>query len=131
MSAVSAAARGRALAKQLFESTCVVRAKDGVEVMDPNTGVVLHPAGTLRYSGACRVRPAGRDANVSTAGGGEVMAFDYVVSLPFSVANVAERDEVTVQSSPDSALVGKVIEVQKVDRGESITARRLYCEDVA
>ncbi len=59
------------------------------------------------------------------------MAFDYVVSLPFSVANVAERDEVTVQSSPDSALVGKVIEVQKVDRGESITARRLYCEDVA
>ncbi len=131
MSALTATARGRAFAKQLFESTCVIRAKDGEAVMDPVTGAVLHPAGTLRYSGPCRVRPAGREANVSTAGGGEVFAFDYVVSVPFAVANITERDELTVTASSDPALVGKVVEVQKVDRGDSITARRLYCEDVA
>ncbi len=121
----------RRLAESQMISTCDIRAKDGEAVMDPVTGAVLHPAGTLRYSGPCRLRPAGREANVSTAGGGEVFAFDYVVSVPFAVANIAEGDELTVQSSPDPALVGKVIEVQKVDRGESITARRLYCEDVA
>ncbi len=121
----------RRLAESQMTATCTIRAKDGVEVMDPATGAVLHPAGTLRYSGPCRVRPAGRESNVSTAGGGEVFAFDYVVSVPFAVANIAERDELTVTASSDPALVGKVVEVQTMDRGDSITARRLYCEDVA
>jgi hypothetical protein len=46
------------------------------------------------------------------------------------VAGVQEGHRVTVTSSPDPALVGVVLEVHKVDRGENITARRLSCNEV-
>jgi hypothetical protein len=56
--------------------------------------------------------------------------FDYLVSVPFSVTGIAEGMSVTVTASPDPALVGVNLEIQKVDRGEHITARRLSCNEV-
>lgn len=97
---------------------------------DPVTGEVTFPAGTAVYTGKCRVRPAGREGQTAEAGGRELFTFDYLVSVPFSVAGVQEGHRVTVTSSPDPALVGVVLEVHKVDRGENITARRLSCNEV-
>jgi hypothetical protein len=64
-------------------------------------------------------------------GGAQVFAFDYLVSVPFAVTDVQEGHRVTVTASPDPALVGVTVEVQKVDRGEHITARRLSCNEVS
>ncbi len=60
-----------------------------------------------------------------------MFTFDYLVSIPFAEADVQEGHRVTISASPDPALVGVVVEVQKVDRGEHITARRLFCREVA
>jgi hypothetical protein len=46
--------------------------------------------GALVYSGPCRVRPAGREAQTTQAGGAEVFTFDYLITVPFSVTGVAE-----------------------------------------
>src|SRR3546814_20382914 len=52
---------------------------------------------------------------------------DVCSSYLFEASGVAEGHRVTVDTSADPALVGVELEVQKVDRGEQITERRLYC----
>lgn len=120
----------RARAESLMSSTCTVRAKSSDGTTDPNTGAYTQTAGGTVYSGPCRVRPAGREAATSNAGGAELFVFDYLVSIPFAEVDVAEGHRLTIDSSPDPALVGVVVEVQKVDRGEHISARRLSCTEV-
>lgn len=60
-----------------------------------------------------------------------MFTFDYLVTVPFSVSTVLEKQRVTIDSSPDPALVGRELEIQHVDRGESITGRRMQCNEVA
>lgn len=131
MSAFPGLPVARSFADSLMTSTCTIRTKPTGTTMDPVTGAVVATPGALVYSGPCRVRPAGREAQTTQAGGAEMFAFDYLVSVPFSVTAVAEGQRLTVTSSPDPALVGVEVEVQKVDRGEHITARRLSCSEVA
>jgi len=121
----------RSRAQSLMTSACTIRAKSSGSTTDPATGAVIPIPGALVYAGPCRVRPAGREARETQAGGAEVFAFDYLITVPFSVTTVAEGHRLTVTSSPDPALVGVEVEVQKVDRGEHITARRLSCSEVS
>lgn len=123
-------ASARWYAETLMTSTCTVREAGSEPVTDEETGEVTYPVGTTVYSGKCRVRPTG-SPGTETAGGEETFTFDYKVSIPFTEANVLEGFQVTIDSSPDPALVGVVIKVEKVDRGEHITARRLFCSEVA
>lgn len=126
--------QARAAAEKRMSSTCTIREPGSSEpVTDPNTGRVTFPEGAVVYSGPCRVRPtnvAGAQAVAVNAGGAEVFRFGYLVSVPFSVAGVKEGYQLTIDSSPDVDLVGRTIEVQGVDRGEHISARRLSCEEV-
>jgi hypothetical protein len=72
-----------------------------------------------------------RGGGTLEVGGAEVFTFDYLVSgsvLGDRRAGGPPRDG---RLSPDPALVGVDVEVQKVDRGEHITARRLSCNEVA
>lgn len=115
-------------------STCTIRERADGTVTDPETGEVATVVGAVVYSGPCRVRPtnvAGAQATVIDVGGGEAFRFGYLVTVPFSVVGVREGHRLTVDSSPDPDLVGRDLEVQGVDRGEHITARRLSCEEVA
>lgn len=112
-------------------SACTVSARSTSTTTNPDTGEVVPVAGTQRYVGKCRVRPAGRDASEFTTPGDQPFRFDYVISVPFSVASVVEGDRLAITASPDPALVGVEVEVQKVDRGEHITARRLACQEVS
>jgi hypothetical protein len=131
VTATGAAIRGRLRAESLMTSTCTI-APPGVDpITDPDTGAVTFPAGAAVYSGPCRVRPAGREAATSNAGGAEVFVFDYLVSIPFAETDVTEGHRLTITDSLDPALIGVQLEVQKVDRGEHITARRLFCSEVA
>lgn len=115
-------------------STCTIRAKATGERTTAADGTVTFPVGAVVYSGKCRFRPAsgpGGDSTVRDVGGVEAFTFDYLVSVPFSASGVREGHRVTCDSSPDPALVGVEVEVQHVDRGEHITARRLQCTEVA
>jgi hypothetical protein len=121
----------RARAESLMSSTCTIRARaTGEPTTDSTTGAVTPAVGATVYSGKCRVRPAGTQGSTAEAGGAEVFTFDYLISVPFSVTGVAEGHRLTVTASADPALVGVTLEVQKVDRGEHITARRLSCNEV-
>lgn len=127
------AAQARVLAESLMRSTCTIRVV-GEPATDPETGHVVAEPGDIVYTGPCRVRPAsgpGGNSQGRVVAGDEVTTFDYLVSVPFTVTAVSERDRVTVTASPDSALVGVEIEVAHVDRGENISARRLQCREVA
>lgn len=121
----------RARAESLMTSTCTIRVKSSGRTTDPTTGAVTDTPGATVYSGPCRVRPGATQASsTAEAGGAELFRFGYLVSIPFAEADVVEGHRVTIDSSPDQALVGVVVEVQKVDRGEHISARRLYCSEV-
>jgi hypothetical protein len=132
VSATAAAERGRRLAESLMSSVCTIRARaTGEPTTDPVSGQVTVPLGAVVYSGPCRVRPTGTQARTVDAGAAELSTFDYLVSVPFSVTAVMEGHRLTITASPDPALVGVEVEVQKVDRGEHITARRLSCNEVS
>ena len=118
----------RVEAEQNMTSTCTVFAP-GEPITDPNTGEVTSAQETVWF-GRCRVRPAGREGSTLTVGGAEAFTFDYLVSVPFNVTDILEAHRLTVTASPDPALVGITVEIRKVDRGDSITARRLACTEV-
>lgn len=121
----------RARAESLMSSTCSVAPPGAVPVTDPVTGDVTFPAGIAVYTGPCRVRPVtSRGGGTIDVGGAEMFSFDYLVSLPFTATGPKEGHRLTVTASADPSLVGVVMEVQKVDRGEHITARRLSCNEV-
>lgn len=101
----------------------------GLPVTDPVTGEVTDTQTTVWF-GPCRIRPAGPASSALTVGGAEVFTFDYLISIPFAVTSVIEHLRGTVTGSPDPALVGITVEVQKVDRGDHISARRLACTEV-
>lgn len=130
MTATDVAARGRVRARALLTSTCTVFTT-GEPVTDPNTGEVTR-AQTVVWSGPCRVRPAatGLTALSDDIGGGETFRFDYRVSLPFEVDVIFEGMRLTVTACPDTAMIGITLEVQRVDRGDCLTARRLICNRI-
>ena len=114
-----------------MDSACSI-APPGVEpVTDPDTGEVTFPLGVTVYAGPCRVRPGGTRGSTLEVGGAELFTFDYLVSIPFAETGVREGHEVVFTASSDPALVGIVVEVQKVERGDHITARRLLCREVS
>lgn len=121
-------ATARARAESLMSSTCTVFTP-GEPVTDPVTGQVT-PSQTTVWFGACRIRPADASSSPLTVGGAEAFRFDYLVSIPFAVDEVLEHHHLTVTASPDPALVGVTVEIQKVFRGDNITARRLACTEV-
>ncbi len=125
----------RAAAEDLMTSTCTIREPASERpITDPATGAVTMPPGPVVYSGRCRVRPAtgpGGDSATREAGTAQLLTFDYLVSVPFSVSGVRERHRVTIDGSPDPSLVGAEVEVEHVDRGEHLTARRLQCREVS
>ena len=125
----------RTRAETLMTSTCTVRERgEGEPVTDPETGDVTYAAGDVAYSGKCRIKPGGTRSRTTEAGGAELFTFDFEVSLPFAAdgaSDVREGMSLTVDSSPDLAAVGMVLEVQLVARGDQISARRLACNEVS
>lgn len=129
---MSTAARGRLRAESLMTSTCTIRGRSSGSSMDPDTGGIVPTPGAIVYAGKCRVRPGALQASsTAQAGGAEVFRFGYLVSIPFGATDVPVGAQVTIDASADPTLVGVTVTVVKADRGDHITARRLYCEEVA
>lgn len=120
----------RARAESLMTSRCVIFHR-GEPLTDPETGEVTATDGDPIYDGICRVRPvSSRGGGQVDAGGAVLYTFDYLVSVPFAVTGITEGDRVSVTSSLDPDLIGVDIEVRRVNRGETISARRLDCAEV-
>jgi len=121
----------RAEAEANMTATCTIRERDGEWTTDPDTGEATQALGATVYSGICRVRPATLQAQSRELGGGEAFVSDWMVSVPVSATAVGKGQLVTVDSSPDAALVGLVAEIQDVARGDFLTARRMWCLEVS
>lgn len=121
----------RAEAESMMTSTCTIREPDGEWTTNPDTGEAVQLDGATVYSGKCRVRPASLQAQSRQMGGDEVFLSDWMVSVPASATAVGKGHLVTIDSSPDGALVGLVGEIQDVARGDNLTARRMWCREVS
>jgi hypothetical protein len=130
VNAAGVAELGRAFAESLMTSTCSIAPRGATPVTDEDTGEVTFPDGVAVYTGKCRVRPAEVVGTDTAAGGAELRAFDYLVSVPFAVADVRKGHRLTITASLDPALVGRMLEVQDVHAGDHISARRLLCSEV-
>jgi len=103
----------------------------GDPVTDPVTGEVT-PSEVGPVTCIARVRPATMRDYPSQAGGAEVFATNYVVSVPFAQTPVpAVKQRLVVVSSPDPALVGASMQIRDVALGDQITARRMLCYKVS
>lgn len=131
MNVAAVAELGRRMAESMMTSTCSIAPPGTEPVTDDETGEVTFPSGDAVYTGKCRVRPAEAVGSDVAAGGAELRAFDFLVSVPFAVADVLKGYRLTVTASPDPALVGRLLEVEDVHAGDHITARRLLCSEVS
>lgn len=129
MTAANATLAGRAAAEALMVDACTVTAQPAAQVYDPATDTYTTPAGTLRYTGPCKVKPRDNDDQVVDAGGQTVSLWPYVISVPMTVTDVDLNDVVTVTASLlEPAFVGRSFRVRQVLQGSFLTARRLSCE---
>lgn len=129
MSATSATLAGRAAANALMVDTCTITA-DVPLVYDEESDTYVTPAGSLRYSGPCKVKPRDNVDRVVEAGAQTVSIWPYVVSIPMSVTTVELDDVITVTACPlDPALVDTRLRVRQATTGTYLTARRLGCEE--
>lgn len=120
----------RAEAEARMVSTCTIGYR-GDPVTDAGTGEVTYPVEDPVYIGKCRVRPATLQAQSRQMGGDETFISDVMVSIPADSTGVVKGMVVTVTGSPDADVVGLVAEIQDVGRGDSLTARRMWCLAVA
>lgn len=111
-----------------MSGTCTVFG-DGQQVTDPQTGEVTTEPNVVWF-GPCTVRPNDAQATATTAGGVQLLVYDYLIKLPIAAETVLEGLRVTITAYPeDPALVGVTVEIRKVARG-SVTSRRLLCREV-
>jgi hypothetical protein len=120
----------RAEAEAAMTATCTIRERDGEWVTDEATGEATQTPGAAVYTGKCRVRPATLQAQSRELGGGEMFVSDLMVAVPVDASGVRKGQLVTIDSSPDVALVGLVAEIQDVARGDFLSARRMWCLEV-
>jgi hypothetical protein len=119
-------AGGRAAAERLMTDTCTIT-RPGARTWDAASGTYTQATTTV-YSGPCRVRVLTPGDRTDQAGEEQVTTWRYLVSIPVT-GSVELDDEVTVNTSADSTLVGRVLRVRQVTRGSQITARRMVCEE--
>jgi hypothetical protein len=126
VSQAAAVRTGRLIAERQM-SSALRYFTPGPPVTDPVTGqVTSSEQGAARSR--CKVRPTSPRDFPAQAGGDQVFASNYIVSLPFGQAPVpAVGQEIVVESSPDPALVGARMQIRHVSIGDAITARRLLC----
>lgn len=127
VSAADAAASGRLAAEQQMTDRCVIERTGAVQTGADGTDTT--PI-TEVYEGVCRVKPAGTAA-VIPSGTAPAETWQYKVSIPYGEAAVHSYDRVTVTDSEDPTLVGLRLQVRNIDRGTSVTARRMWCTEVS
>jgi hypothetical protein len=122
-------ARGQAAAEAGMVDACVIRRRSG-PTTDPDTGVVT-PTYTTVYTGKCKTQqaPAGGNANPSVVGEAYLLMLRLEVHLPMTVAGLDTDDEITITSSRDPDLVGRVFLIRELAHKTYATARRVGVQE--
>lgn len=115
----------------LMLDTCTIRqdTDDNVDdVLDPVT-LELTDAGdaTVVYTGVCSVRTQGEREEI--AADDRAMG-EYIISIPHDAAVPRESDRVTIDTSQDPSLVGRVFAIRKVVSKTLLVSRKLMCDSV-
>lgn len=120
-------ARGRLRAEEGMRDTCTIRRVTG-QVEDDFSGEIQKTYAVL-YSGRCRIQQHQASANRRDVGEDDVLLLDSEVQLPMSVVGLQVRDEVTIDTSIDPDLPGRVYLVRDLAHKTDATARRVQCEE--
>jgi hypothetical protein len=116
----------RTVANSFMVDTCRIT-DDVAPVFDPDEGYTDETGATF-YTGPCRVRPAGGPRVVNV--GEDVFSLRmFDVWLPWDTTGVELDHLLTVTTSDDPYLVGRVLRVVDVQGGSDSAHRKLLCED--
>lgn len=123
----SAIARFRAREQQLMRSECTVeRATAGS--YDPETMTWSNTPETV-YQGICQVRPGGLQGGDENQGDDETRSLTYTIKV-IADTPVQTGDVVTVTSSKDAGMVGRVFRITDVPADEWQINRKCSAEEV-
>jgi hypothetical protein len=124
-------ANARQAAESLMTATCTIRQRGTGTTTDPDTGEVTPVAGSVVYSGKCRIKPGGGvdPGGAREIGGGEAFTYDLEVWIPFSAPRITGGALLTVDTSPDPWAVGVTAEVARAERGDFNNRHTLYCRE--
>lgn len=114
----------------MWRDTCTINANDGTETFNSSTGEYTTGAGTQVFSGSCQIHSASSNARIVETAGDIVELTDYLVKIPATEADVEIDYLVTVDSSLDSSLTGRVLRVKWVQREAWAPNRYLLCEEL-
>lgn len=128
MSVASHITRGRARHALLMTDACTItRVVPGSRVWDATTQQYTETDQTV-YSGPCRIKIwRGQDEQAAEA---EVNVQRYYLDLPLTgtAPDVRRYDKVTITSSLNPALVGRVLVLTNAEAETTDTALRITCE---
>lgn len=125
MSRESVLARAQAIAETGMRDTCTI-VRVGARTTDPVTGDVTTPSTSL-YSGKCRVQQHQASADGKDIGEDSLLLLSLEVQLPMSVTGLQAGDEITMVTSVDPDLPGRVFRIHDLAHKTDATARRVQC----
>lgn len=117
----------RTMVDGFLVDTCTINEPSDV-AFDPEEGTYTDMIGDEVYSGSCWVRPTGGDRVVDVGEGVQSLRL-FNVTLPWDTTGVTLNHLVTVNTSDDPHLIGRVLRVVDVQGGSDTAYRRLVCED--
>lgn len=112
--------------ERLMTGSCTI-VRRTLGAFDPDTGRHAAPTDSQIYTGKCLVRALPADTSVQLAGE-DVQTVDMEVRVPHTV-DARREDRVTVDTSDDPNLAGRLLLVRRVEHDDWVTHRRLLCED--
>lgn len=121
MSRDSILARGRTMAEAGMRDTCTIRRVTSTTT-DDFSGNVTPTYATL-YTGKCRVQQSTPTATRVDAGQDSVLLLALTVQLPMSATGLQVGDQITIDTSIDPDLTGRVFLVESLAHKTDATAR--------
>lgn len=124
-------ARGRHVARDLMQTTVIIRRGDGVPVRNPETGE-YETGSTVVYEGPARLRFPNAQPREADAAGQRFVEQSPTVSLPIASSADVDVDDVgEVTANPlDPGIVGLRFRIAGVHAQTHSTARRFPVEVV-
>lgn len=112
-----------------MRDTCTIRRQTG-ETQDEETGALTPIYGQTVYAGRCRMQLRGLTGQSPDVGEQRVDLLRGELQLPIAVVGLAVDDQVTIESSLDPDLVGRVFRLADLMHKTHATARRVPVEEV-
>ena len=104
----------RAEAESLMVDTATITRPGGAPTFDPNTGQLTPAAGTVVYSGRCRLRqPTASECEV-LFGEAQVSRTTFIVCVPYTTTGVQIGDVVIVTISDDPDVISRQCRITSV-----------------